>query len=87
MTEQAQSAKVIEITLAPTLHYGNNMICVPETLPEAFGKTPMDHEFGPLFAARVAQTPEFLHSIDAAPRAYPLIAEKNLLAQIGRLRP
>ena len=63
------------------------MICVPETLSNAFRKTPMIHELDPLLAPRVAQTSELSHGVDAAPCAYAVIAEENLLAQIGGLRP
>jgi hypothetical protein len=86
MTEQAESANIVEITLAATLCYRQNMIRVPETLPDASQKAPVGHQFGAFFAARVAQGPEFLHGIDAAPRAYAFVAEKDLFTQIGGLR-
>jgi hypothetical protein len=55
------------------------MICVPETFPDAFAQPPVGHKLGPLFAARIAQTPEFLYGIDAAPRTQAFIPKKNLL--------
>jgi len=85
VTKQAQSTKIIEITLAPALCYRQNMICVPETLPDAFAKTPVSHEFDPLFAARIPQPAEFLHGIDAAPRAHAFVTKKDLFAQISGL--
>lgn len=87
VTTQAECAHVVEIALATTFRYRDDVICVPERLAASLGQPPFLKELSP---RRVIQFPHVAaqrHRICAALRTDPLVSFEDLFAQVTGAGP
>lgn len=86
MTAEAEGAQVVEIALASSFGYGQNVIGVPEAFPAAAARAPLLQQASAIRAAGTPKLAKHSDRIDTADGTDALVPQIHLLAQVRGLR-
>ena len=86
VTVQTECADVVEVALAPTFTYRQDMVSIPKSFARAGAKPPVLQQFLAAPSARVPESPRSRDRIDRTLRADTFVSQKDLLPQIAGLR-
>jgi hypothetical protein len=86
VTTKAKGSNVIEVTLAASFCYGQNVIGIPQTFADSDFKPPMAHQGFASSPARTLKLSVLSDRVHRAVGAHSSISLENVFAQIPRLR-